>query len=143
VNRLILGLLVVFGLLLYIRSPIDLLPDRMGLIGFLDDAGAVILAGWYFLRRILPPLRAAGQARASAGPRSTSNERASEKKRFDPWEVLGLEKGAGPEEIRRAYHAQLRRYHPDRVEDLGEELRQVAHERTLEIRRAYDELKGS
>lgn len=142
-NRLVLGVLLALGVALYLRSPIDLLPDRMGLVGFLDDAGAMILAAWYFWKRILPPLRAARQAGASTGPRSTSNERESGQRRFDPWEVLGLEKGARPEEIRRAYHEQLRRYHPDRVEDLGEELRQVAHQRTLEIRRAYDELKGS
>jgi DnaJ-domain-containing protein 1 len=32
----------------------------------------------------------------------------------------------------------MKRYHPDRVADLGPELLRVAHERTVAIQRAYD-----
>jgi DnaJ-domain-containing protein 1 len=35
----------------------------------------------------------------------------------------------------------MKRYHPDRVDDLGEELQRVAHEKTLAIQRAYEELR--
>ena len=63
--------------------------------------------------------------------------------RWDPYTVLGLARGASPEEVTHAYREQLKRYHPDRVADLGPELREVAHEKTLEIQRAYDELSSS
>ena len=32
----------------------------------------------------------------------------------DPWEVLGLGRGAGAEEIRKRYRWLARRYHPDK-----------------------------
>lgn len=32
---------------------------------------------------------------------------------FDPWEILGLEVGASPDLVRKAYRAQSRRLHPD------------------------------
>ena len=60
----------------------------------------------------------------------------------DPWSVLGVGRGASREEIRRAYREQMKRYHPDRVADLGEELRAVAHAKALAIQRAYRELGG-
>jgi DnaJ like chaperone protein len=32
-------------------------------------------------------------------------------------------------------------YHPDRVAHLGEDLQRLAHEKTLEIQRAYEHIK--
>ena len=59
---------------------------------------------------------------------------------WDPWTVLGVTRGASRDEIARAYREQLKRYHPDRVADLGPELREVAHRKTVELQRAYVEL---
>ena len=61
---------------------------------------------------------------------------------WDPYAVLGVASGASPEEIARAYHAQMKLYHPDRVAALGHELRELAHRKTLDIQRAYAELGG-
>lgn len=58
----------------------------------------------------------------------------------DPWTVLGIARGASPDEITRAYRERLKEYHPDRVAQLGAELRELAHRKTLEIRAAYDAL---
>ena len=44
-------------------------------------------------------------------------------------------------EIKKAYQALIQQYHPDRVADMGPELRDVAEERTKEINAAYEELK--
>lgn len=125
------AILLVF---LYVRSPIDLIPDGMP-VGFLDDlliaTGAYV---WLRRRMGLEEEPAPGQE----DPRET--RRPSPGGKWDPYAVLGIEHGASREEISRAYRKQMKRYHPDRVDDLGEELQRVAHERTLEIQRAYEEL---
>ena len=59
---------------------------------------------------------------------------------WDPHTVLGVPKDASRDLITRSYHEQLKRYHPDRVASLGEELQHLAHQKTIELRRAYDEL---
>ena len=59
---------------------------------------------------------------------------------WDPYSVLGVARGASRDEIARAYREQLKRYHPDRVADLGPELQEVAHRKTVELQRAYAEL---
>ncbi|MCW5891060.1 MAG: J domain-containing protein [bacterium] len=59
---------------------------------------------------------------------------------WDPWAVLGVPRGASRDEITRAHREQMKRYHPDRVADLGPELQQLAHEKTVALQRAYDEL---
>jgi len=58
----------------------------------------------------------------------------------DPWGVLGVARGASRDEITRAYRARMKEYHPDRVAELGTELRELAHQKTLEIRAAYETL---
>jgi len=54
--------------------------------------------------------------------------------------VLGIRRGASAAEIGHAYRAQMKLYHPDRVADLGPELRGVAHRKAVDIQRAYEEL---
>lgn len=136
-NRLALAVLCAAGLLLYLRSPIDLVPDRIGPAGLLDDLLALAIAFWW-LRRQWGGADPGGRRGAKTGSADTGR---GEDEPFDPWEVLGVPRGASQEEIRRAYHARLREYHPDRVDGLGPDLRDLAHRRTLEIRRAYDALR--
>ena len=122
------------ALLLYLRSPIDLLPDRLGPIGLLDDVLVILAAIWWLRRRL---------ARAEAERSRTSaadTEDATANAAWDPHAVLGVTRGASAEEITRAYREQMKRYHPDRVAHLGEELRQLAHRKALEIQRAYAEI---
>lgn len=59
---------------------------------------------------------------------------------WNPHAILGVTPGASRDEIAQAYRAQLKRYHPDRVADLGPELQRVAHHKTVELQRAYAEL---
>ena len=135
-NKLTLVLVVVVGVLLYLRSPIDLIPDRAGGVGLLDDLAALGLGGWYLWRRLGRALPT-GQPGPQAG-----SEQARTGGSLDPWKVLGISRGASTDEVRRAYRDKLRQYHPDRVDGLGEEFQQIAHQRTLEIRAAYEELSG-
>lgn len=57
-----------------------------------------------------------------------------------PFEVLGLEEGASPEEIRAAYKRLVAQYHPDKVNHLGDELKKLANTKILEIQDAYNTL---
>ena len=54
------------------------------------------------------------------------------------YEVLGLEKGAGFEAIKKSYRKLCLQYHPDKVAHLGEEFKRVAEEKMKEINVAYD-----
>lgn len=114
------------GLYLYLRSPIDVLPDGLGLLGVVDDLVVLGLALWWLHDRLTAP------ARPVAEPIPT-----------DPWELLGVAPGATPEAITRAYREQMKRYHPDRVAGLGDDLQRLAHERTVAIQRAYATLRGA
>ncbi len=121
-------LAVIAGVLLYVRSPIDLVPDRLGGLGLLDDLVVLVVMLAWLRGRLRRPA-------AEAGARKETAHTAP-----DPWAVLGVDRSASPDQITRAYREQLKRYHPDRVAGLGEELQEVAHRRTIEIQRAYEAL---
>lgn len=57
-----------------------------------------------------------------------------------PWEILGVIEGASPTEIKRAYRARMKEYHPDLVANLGPDLRALAQQKTRDINNAYDVL---
>ena len=125
--------------LAYLRSPVDLIPDPLGALGFIDDLIIVLLALAWVQRQRRPQTQgprgaAAGSAhRGQAGP---------EPERWDPYTVLGVPRGASSAEITRAYRQQIKHYHPDRVASLGTELQELAHRKTLEIQRAYAEISS-
>jgi len=100
---------------------------------------ALIAALWRVTRSLLPAVRpeAAGGTHGAPPPRPS---REGGRPGGDAWAVLGVPRGATREEVTAAYRDLMKRYHPDRVADLGDELQQVAHEKTLQIQRAYDEL---
>jgi hypothetical protein len=59
---------------------------------------------------------------------------------FDPYKVLGVSPLASKVEIESGYRKEIALYHPDKVAHLGDDLKKVAHERTLAIRRAFEAL---
>lgn len=54
----------------------------------------------------------------------------------DPYEVLGLSKGASEEEVKKAYRELVQKYHPDKY--VGNPLEDLAQEKMKEINEAYD-----
>lgn len=53
------------------------------------------------------------------------------------WAVLGVPQDAGPEQVRRAYHQQVRALHTDNPENRGP----GAHDALVRVNRAYDEAR--
>jgi preprotein translocase subunit Sec63 len=71
-----------------------------------------------------------------AGENSRSND---ETVREPMWfEVLGVQPAASIDEIKAAYRERARQYHPDRVEGLGFEIRQVAEQKMKQLNAAYN-----
>lgn len=72
----------------------------------------------------------------SSGGRSSYSE-----PKKDPYKVLGLERSATDEEVKKAYRRLAMKYHPDKVEGLGEEVKKNAEAQFREINEAYEQIK--
>ncbi len=57
------------------------------------------------------------------------------------YEVLGVSRDASQDDIRRAYLELVKKYHPDRVAHLGDEFKELAHKKFVEIQSAYEKLQ--
>ena len=97
--------------------------------------GALAYAAYKLVQSVSDPTRQRTKGERSNRPTATSARRSA-------WQVLELEPGASRDDIRRAYQAKIRQYHPDRVANAAPELQQLAERRTKEINAAYAELKG-
>jgi len=54
------------------------------------------------------------------------------------YEVLGISKDATAEEIKKAYRQMAKKYHPDKVAYLGEDIKKSAQEKFRRVKEAYD-----
>ena len=141
---------------LYTLNPYDLLPDLMIGWGWLDD-----LIIWGFLWRYL-----ASQKKKYTNFYQQTNRNFKSKHRrndsrqqewhsdeadinaedaLDPYQILGIDRRATAAEIKQSYRKLAGKYHPDKLEHLGEEFKELAEKRFKEIQKAYQELtdKGS
>lgn len=57
------------------------------------------------------------------------------------YKVLEIEPSASDEEVKKAYRKMAAKYHPDKVNDLGEEFRKAAEEKFKSVQTAYDTIK--
>ena len=57
----------------------------------------------------------------------------------DPYNVLGLERGASDEEVKKAYRTLSRKYHPDA--NINNPNKEQAEERFKEVQQAYDSIQ--
>lgn len=147
-------ILLIILALIYALSPWDLFPDFAIGWGWLDDL-VVLWLLWRYLKsfgqRPFDPRQFTSQygqtfggkenkgpyAKESAGPDSRFEETDLEK---DPYTVLDITRNASPEEIKQAYRKLANKYHPDKVQHLGEEFGRLAEKRFKEIEAAYREL---
>lgn len=57
----------------------------------------------------------------------------------DPYSILGVSKNASDEEVKAAYKALVRKYHPDNYDD-NNPLKDLANEKMQEVNQAYDDI---
>jgi DnaJ like chaperone protein len=141
---------------IYTLNPYDIFPDLIVGWGWIDD---III--WILLWRYISSRKSAftgnqhfyGQAedkftgnrkaRSSAENDFKSRDPDAENSTaWDPHRILGIEPDASVEQIKHAYRELASKYHPDKLEHLGDEFKALAEKRFKEIQKAYQELKG-
>ena len=76
---------------------------------------------------------------SSQSGRSRSSTSSTHNK--DPYRVLGIDRSASDDEVKKAYRKMAMKYHPDRVAGMSEEMQRNAAEQMKEINEAYDHIK--
>ena len=147
-------LLILAGL--YTLNPYDIVPDLMVGWGWLDDLIIWILLWRYFVSLKKKVADTGRYYRSAAGgfkqkrtgnysgqSRSNSKDQFSEdfaEREWDPYRILGIARSASIEEIKHAYRELASKYHPDKLEHLGDEFKVLAETRFKDIQQAYQEL---
>lgn len=135
----------------YALSPYDMLPDFLVGWGWLDDIIILYLLWRYVYAPAKKTWDYSGSSRQqqqsyqgetfSSGREEDLRGSSSNTMRSDnPYAVLGIGKDASDEEIQRAYKKMANQYHPDKVQHLGEEFRELAEKRFKEIQHSYQTL---
>ena len=140
--------------LLYVLNPYDLVPDFLVGWGWLDDLLAGLFVWWIYRslqqslqRRRMQRPEGGGSRQGQEGRQNSNSGDAggADTKQHtvppdDPYAVLGVQRGAPADEVKRAYRGLAAKYHPDKVSHLGEEFRKLAEQRFKEIQQAYEQI---
>ena len=138
----------ILAALLYIVSPVDVVPDFIPGFGWLDDLVVLGVVAWImFVRQrgqspwdMFREWQGGAWTRRPSGPRS--EDLTADFSQMDPYTLLEVSPQASPEEIRAAYRRAVLRYHPDKVAHLGQEFQELAHKKLLAIQDAYEILQS-
>jgi DnaJ like chaperone protein len=139
--------------IIYVLNPFDILPDLMLGWGWLDD---IVILGllWRYLHAQKKKREAAQKYYQSQGRTRNSSRTSANKEQqsgsdsgdspgaWDPYEILGIDRNASQEDIKRAYRQLAGKYHPDKVEHLGEEFKALAEKRFKDIQQAFEDLRN-
>ena len=87
---------------------------------------ALVVIGYFLVKRVL-----ASPAAGRAPERDAVTD-------ANWYSVLGVARDASHDDIKAAYKHRIAQYHPDKVAQLGEEIRAVAEAKTKQINAAYE-----
>ena len=134
-------LLIVLALL-YVVFPWDL--DFLPVVGRVDDVIVVLLALYYYWKKkkIIDSMGRSGPSGEGPAEEPGQGDGAGGEE-GDPYRLLGVLPGDDEETIKKAYRDLLGKYHPDRVQHLGEEFREMAARKTVAITRAWQRVRES
>lgn len=59
----------------------------------------------------------------------------------DPYKILEIDSSATDDEVRKAYRKMAVKFHPDKVESLGEDVKKAAEEKFKSVQSAYEQIK--
>jgi DnaJ like chaperone protein len=147
-------IIIIILVILYVLNPYDIVPDLLLGWGWLDD---LVILGvlWRYLYAIKRGQSFFGKffqqyqkstddgigseysQRRQFGPDERFSRESGES---DPYQILGIERNATPEEVKQAYRQLANKYHPDKVAHLGDEFKKLAERRFKDIQKAYQEL---
>jgi DnaJ-class molecular chaperone len=94
-----------------------------------------LIAGCAVVFRVFPTRQSASSRETASGSQSANSSNHEPPRAWH--EVLNVSPIATLEEIKAAYKDMIAMYHPDRVANLGIELRVLAEQKAKEINRAY------
>ena len=97
-----------------------------------------------YTRHVGSRFRNSNSGYSSGSGYSGSSQSASySQARKDPYKVLGITPTATDEEVKKAYRRLAMKYHPDKVEGMGEEVKKNAEAQFREINEAYEQIKAA
>jgi hypothetical protein len=138
--------LAILAALLYVVSPVDVVPDFIPGLGWLDDLLVLGLLAWYLTRGrgqfpwdIFRGRPGGPWTRRGSSP--PPDDLSADFSQMDPYALLEVPPQASAYEIKAAYKRAVSRYHPDKVAHLGKEFQELAHKKLLAIQRAYEILQ--
>ena len=152
-------ILLILGVL-YVITPYNLLPSFIPVIGWIDDIAVAALMIYYlktgklpdFVNRFLGRMPGGQRTHSGYSSRTDSGYRRSRQSSGNgayhdadgknPYDILGIRRGASRDEIHSAYRKLVQQYHPDKVSHLGKEIQEVAARKFVEIQNAYEMLSG-
>ena len=91
------------------------------------------------LKKIIDELN--NQKNAKTSEANPKTDASAQMNIAEAYNILEIESDATTEEIKSAYKKKLMEYHPDRVESLGQEIKELAKKKTLLINQAYELIK--
>ena len=94
-----------------------------------------------FTRHVSSHTRNRGSADGGGYSNSSYSSTSSSSSYSDPYKVLGLDSSATDEEVKKAYRRLAMKYHPDKVENMGEEVKKSAEAQFRKINEAYEQIK--
>jgi DnaJ-domain-containing protein 1 len=96
------------------------------------------LVGFILMNSVIDSRRARATNEEPLGDDRNSNKRSKTTPDSRSWwDILNVERDATPEKIKGAFRKEISKYHPDRVEGLGIELRELADQKAKEVNQAY------